>query len=58
LMKFILADAQTSGGLLISLPEEQAIELVTRLHNAGNPEAAMIGKIIQGVPRISFSAKK
>jgi selenide,water dikinase len=57
LMKFILADAQTSGGLLISLPEEHAAELVARLHEAGNPDAAMIGIILQGVPRISFSAR-
>jgi len=52
LMKFILADAQTSGGLLISLPESQATELVARLHQAGNPVAAIIGRIEQGEPFI------
>ncbi|MDP1622908.1 MAG: selenide, water dikinase SelD [Bacteroidales bacterium] len=52
LMKFILADAQTSGGLLISLPEEQANELVSRLHEAGIPAAAIIGKMVQGDPQI------
>ena len=54
LMKFILADAQTSGGLLISLPENQAIGLVATLHKAGNPYAAIIGKIVSGDPCISF----
>ena len=57
LMKYILADAQTSGGLLISLPASPAIELVTRLHEAGSPDAAMIGRILPGEPKISFSAK-
>ncbi|MCX6304876.1 MAG: selenide, water dikinase SelD [Bacteroidetes bacterium] len=52
LMKFILADAQTSGGLLISLPADQAASLVSRLHEAGIGDAAIIGKIIQGDPRI------
>ncbi len=52
LMKLIFADAQTSGGLLISLPEHHAMELVARMHDAGNPDAAIIGKIMAGVPRI------
>jgi cysteine desulfurase NifS/selenium donor protein len=52
LLKFILADAQTSGGLLISLPESQAIELVAHLHEKGNPAAAIIGRIVQGEPLI------
>lgn len=52
LMKFILADAQTSGGLLISLPENRAIELVACLHDAGNLTAAIIGNIVSGEPLI------
>ena len=53
LLKFILADAQTSGGLLISLPEYQATELLAKLHEAGNPDAAIIGKIVAGDAQIS-----
>ncbi|MCX6268747.1 MAG: selenide, water dikinase SelD [Bacteroidetes bacterium] len=52
LMKFILADAQTSGGLLISLPENQADLLIRRLQDAGNHDAAIIGKILAGQTQI------
>ncbi len=53
LMKFILADAQTSGGLLISLPAIQANDLVSRLHDAGVTHSAVIGKLVTGEPAIS-----
>jgi cysteine desulfurase NifS/selenium donor protein len=52
LMKFILADAQTSGGLLISMPEGQANEFIANLHAAGNMDAAIIGKVVTGKPGI------
>ncbi len=39
----ILADAQTSGGLIISLPEERAAELEQSLKAQGVPDAAIIG---------------
>jgi selenide,water dikinase len=53
LMKFILADAQTSGGLLISLPEARAAELLASLHSAGVLQAAIIGTMTNGDPGIS-----
>ena len=40
----ILADAQTSGGLLISLPEESARDLADALRAHGVPSAAVIGR--------------
>lgn len=40
----ILADAQTSGGLLITLPMERAGALLRELHDAGVTEAAIIGE--------------
>jgi selenide,water dikinase len=43
--KIVLADAQTSGGLLLCLPEERTAEAVRRLHDAGCPRAAAIGKL-------------
>jgi cysteine desulfurase NifS/selenium donor protein len=52
LMKFVLADAQTSGGLVISLPDYQAKGLVGRLHDAGISGAAIIGRIVPGNPLI------
>ncbi|MBN2149598.1 MAG: selenide, water dikinase SelD [Anaerolineales bacterium] len=45
LMQLILADAQTSGGLLISLPEAQADTLLAGLQERGVSSAARIGQI-------------
>ena len=44
--KLILCDAQTSGGLLFTLPEKFADEVVNKLHAKGDPDAAIIGKIV------------
>ena len=44
-LRFLLADAQTSGGLLISTPREHADRLMHALHAAGTPAAALIGEI-------------
>ncbi len=43
--QLILADAQTSGGLLISLPAERAGLLLAALRARGVAEAALIGEI-------------
>ena len=42
----ILFDPQTSGGLLIAVPEEKAGELVKRLRKEGIEDAAIIGKVV------------
>ena len=42
----ILFDPQTSGGLLISVSATKAELLLTRLHEAGVPEAAIIGEVV------------
>ena len=47
-----LFDPQTSGGLLISLPAEQAPALLADLHNAGIKEASIIGKMEKDGPPI------
>ncbi len=44
----ILSDPQTSGGLLISLPSDQADRLLGMLHDAGITEAAIVGEITPG----------
>jgi len=49
----ILFDAQTSGGLLISLPDDAADALVARLRAEGMEEAAVVGRVVaEGTGRI------
>lgn len=43
---WLIVDPQTSGGLLISLPPDQAVELVRRLRAKGNESAAVIGEVL------------
>ena len=50
--RLLLCDAQTSGGLLISVPGDHADALVKALREAGTPAAAIIGDIRAGEPRI------
>ncbi|MCW5202594.1 selenide, water dikinase SelD [Desulfobulbus sp. US4] len=42
----LLYDPQTSGGLLLALPQAQAPELLAALHKNGVKDASCIGKII------------
>lgn len=44
--KVLLADPQTSGGLLIALPEAQADELVRRMADGGEPVARRVGTVL------------
>jgi cysteine desulfurase len=44
--QILLADAQTSGGLLLSLPDEKADMLLEMLHERGIEHAAKIGRAI------------
>lgn len=44
----ILADAQTSGGLLLSVSEPRCDELIEALGEAGVPAAEMIGELVSG----------
>jgi len=51
----LLFDPQTSGGLLLSLPESQADELVRALKSAGMEAACRIGRVVEsGHPRVSI----
>lgn len=45
--RIILSDAITSGGLLLSLPANEAKAYVDKLHTKGIQEAAIIGKVIE-----------
>lgn len=46
--QYVLNDAQTSGGLLISVPENEADTLIAALQKNGVKKAAVIGNVIAG----------
>jgi selenide,water dikinase len=46
----LLADPQTSGGLLVALPAERADSLVAALRETGDSRAARIGEAVGGTP--------
>lgn len=48
----LLYDAQTSGGLLISLPPDDAEKLLPQLISAGYTSSAIIGSVAEGSGRI------
>ena len=51
----LLADAQTSGGLLAAVDPSQVDVVLTELAVAGTPAAALIGEVTDGVAgRISL----
>lgn len=55
-MRVLLFDAQTSGGLLIAVPEDRAAGLLAALKKERTPAAARIGRIVGGPPgRIAVS---
>lgn len=55
--KWLVVDPQTSGGLFISLPADQAPKLVSRLRERGNQVAAVIGEVLpaNGKPGLEFT---
>ena len=48
--RLLLADAQTSGGLLIAVAAERADALVAALRREATPAAAVIGRVVAGTP--------
>ena len=43
----VMFDPQTSGGLLISLPHQEAVELCKKMNDEGITEAVIIGKVTE-----------
>jgi selenide,water dikinase len=54
--RLLLCDAQTSGGMLIAVPEDRSAALVRALEARGTPCAAVIGRFEAGGPRIRVTA--
>lgn len=48
----LLADPQTSGGLLMAVPPESADALLAALHNSGESRAARIGEVFAAHPSV------
>jgi selenide, water dikinase len=44
----LVYDPQTSGGLFIALPENDAVRLLADLQSAGNTDAAIVGRVVAG----------
>lgn len=42
----IFFDPQTAGGLLIALPEDDAVKLLGKMHAGSIPEASMVGRVL------------
>ncbi len=49
-LRVVLADAQTSGGLLLSVPPSRLSVLLAELEKRGTPARAVIGEIVTGPP--------
>jgi len=56
--QMILCDAQTSGGLLVSVPGERTDSLIESLDKTGTLCSAVIGKIIEYIPNLAESKDK
>ena len=52
-LRRIMADAQTSGGLLAAVAPESAEHVLSRFHAQGFASAAVIGRMCAGAPAIS-----
>ena len=48
--RLILADAQTSGGLLLAVPPENESQLLAELEARGTLARAVIGEVVAGEP--------
>jgi selenide,water dikinase len=48
--RLLLADAQTSGGLLLAIPPENEAQIRAELEARGTPARAVIGELVEGEP--------
>jgi selenide, water dikinase len=47
-LRYLLCDAQTSGGLLIACPADRSAQLIAELQQRGTLSAAQIGDVVSG----------
>jgi selenide,water dikinase len=52
--RHLLADPQTSGGLLVSCAAASAPRILETIRAAGLPSAAVIGRVEQGKPSVTI----
>jgi len=50
----VLTDPQTSGGLLVACAPESCDEVLAVFRDEGFPQAAVIGEIASGEPRVDI----
>ena len=55
--QLVLCDAITSGGLLVSMSEEEAVQYVDNLHSAGKHYAAIVGKVVEKQEKLIYAKK-
>jgi selenide,water dikinase len=55
-MKILLNDAQTSGGLLVAVAPDGANAVLSAFKNAGFAQAAVIGSLQSGAPRVTVKS--
>lgn len=55
--KILLADAQTSGGLILSMAKKNAEAFVTEMRNHGHNNTSIIGKILDKQDKFQISVK-
>ena len=48
--RLMLADAQTSGGLLVAVAADEAATMLAALHDAGVKDACIVGRLAAGQP--------
>ncbi|SFO06268.1 selenophosphate synthase [Pseudonocardia ammonioxydans] len=57
--RLLLADAQTSGGLLLAAPPTGVDELLATLHRGGDTAATVVGELVEGIPgRVRVAASQ
>jgi selenide, water dikinase len=54
-MRALLSDPQTSGGLLVACAPEAAADVLAIFASAGFADAAVIGRMLEGAPRVDVA---